>query len=172
MKNRRLIAVGLTFIAGLYFILDFIVPPTMPGLSYQGVVLSTTPATFQAQSPGSAAISYSLEGSPSTRPQIMVPQRDSVGGAQLSATTLREISRGSKVTIRIGPFKIARVTPTEVDTDDGTVLRISTARIWSGKLATKRFSNNPTRLSHRFLTARSTWSRKARELSTDWAVSR
>jgi hypothetical protein len=42
--RKRLLIAGVTFLAGLYFILEFLVPPTIPGTNVTGVVLATTPA--------------------------------------------------------------------------------------------------------------------------------
>lgn len=43
--RKRLPIAAVTFLAGLYFILEFIVPPTIPGTNITGIVVATTPAS-------------------------------------------------------------------------------------------------------------------------------
>ena len=59
MWKRRLIAV-VTFLAGLYYFLEFVVPPTIPWQSVSGRVLEVTPTEIRLQS-GAEVRSVGLE---------------------------------------------------------------------------------------------------------------
>jgi len=59
MWKRRLIAV-VTFLAGLYYFLEFVVPPTIPWQSVSGRVLEVTPTEIRVQS-GAEVRSIGLE---------------------------------------------------------------------------------------------------------------
>ena len=133
MKSPRAVTIGLTFIAGLYFILDFIVPPTLPGASIRGVVTRTTPATFSAQSGNSAPIAYRLVDVDTTPPQILVEQRDVLGLPKLVATPLRQVGLGSVVTIRMGPFEVKHGVPVPanaVRSDQSEVILLGPGQTW------------------------------------------
>src|SRR5579862_3512771 len=90
MKSVRAITIGVTFIAGLYFILDFVVPPTLPIASIQGVVAGTNPASFSVRTGSFQPILYQLSGPESLRPQILVEQRDIFGMPKTVPSPLRQ----------------------------------------------------------------------------------
>ncbi len=130
MKSRRAITVGLTFVAGLYFILDFIVPPTLPGVSVRGVVSTTTPATFSVKSGAFPPIPYEMAGQGALRPQILLAQRDILGAPKLTTATLRQVGVGSIVTVRLGPITIRTVSNGGVTTTEGKRLTLFQGQKW------------------------------------------
>ena len=135
MKSTRAITIGVTFIAGLYFILDFVVPPTLPVASVEGVVTRTTPASFTASSAGSSPTPYRLSGQSAIHTQIMVPERDLVGATKLVSVPLRQVGPGSVVTIHVGPFEVKRVltgSSSGVETTDGTQITLLPGQRWVG----------------------------------------
>lgn len=133
MKSTRAITVGLTFIAGLYFILDFVVPPTMPLASIKGVVASTSPAAFGVQSNGLPTVGYRMAGQGALRPHLFVEQRDVLGNPTPVATLLRQLGVGATVTVRLGPFNAKAVIPGQastVETSDGVRVSLSPGQKW------------------------------------------
>ncbi len=131
MKGRRIITIVVTFIAGLYFLLDFIVPPTMPGVSFQAVVADWKPGSVSVRSGTSAPILYQLISKNNLRPQLLSSQRDTLGKPKLTAILLREAGVGAKVTVRIGPFVAAHIiNPQSVSLADRTQLSLSPGQKW------------------------------------------
>lgn len=132
MKTRT-ITIVLTFLAGLYFILDFVVPPTVPLISAHGVVTGATVASFSVQTGRQPPVAYRLAGPPETRPQIMVSQRDILGNPTLAAIPLRKLGVGSIVTIRIGPIIAKQAIPgtvPTVETMSGQTIALAPGQEW------------------------------------------
>ena len=137
MKSRRAITIGVTFIAGLYFILDFIVPPTLPGASTQGVVLSTSPASFSASSNGQAPIRYEFSQVSAPKPKLFLAQRDILGAPQLAAVPLRQVGVGSIVTIREGPVVVKSAVSGGIESTDGFSLLLAPGQRWMDPASAK-----------------------------------
>jgi hypothetical protein len=130
MKSRRAITIGLTFIAGLYFILDFIVPPTLPGASVQGVVVSITPATFSAATQGQPPITYQFSQPNAKKLKIYFSQRDILGAPKLQEVPLRQVGVGSTVTLREGPFVVQNAPSKDIVGPDGLTLQPGPGQHW------------------------------------------
>jgi len=131
MKSTRAITIGVTFVAGLYFILDFVVPPTLPLDSSQGVVTGTTPATFFAQSGNLSPVQYRFAGPESLRPHVLLSELDIFGKEKLVPVLLRQIGPGAIVTVRIGPFTAKRVGANgDVQTSDGDDVALASSQRW------------------------------------------
>ena len=140
MKSRRAITIGLTFIAGLYFILDFIVPPTLPGESVQGVIFSCDPATFSATTPGLNRVQYDFAPGNSRNLKIYLSQRDILGAPKLQAVPLRQVGLGSIVTLREGPFKVQKLTADGFRTSDGLQLWLHPGQHWIDQASEKEIA--------------------------------
>ncbi|HTQ09805.1 MAG TPA: hypothetical protein VMI31_07015 [Fimbriimonadaceae bacterium] len=131
MKSTRAITVGVTFIAGLYFILDFVVPPTLPVASTQGVVAGTTPASFSARSGALAPATYRFAGPDDLRPHVLLSELDIFGKEKLQPVLLRQIGPGSIVTVRIGPFTAKSIRPDGiVETMEGDTVALAPGQRW------------------------------------------
>ncbi|MDR3688345.1 MAG: hypothetical protein P4L46_03125 [Fimbriimonas sp.] len=124
MKSPRTVTIAVTFVAGLYFILDFVVPPTLPGLSTRGVALTTSPASFTVEVPSNRPATYLVAKDDPLRPQILVAQRDVMGQIKLVPTTLRQIGPGSVVTMRRGPFEVKAVNGPTILTQSGATIQV------------------------------------------------
>jgi len=96
MNVRKRIIAFVTFIAGLYFILEFIVPPSVPLLTVTGVALSKKLPVFQLEtSAGQPAV---VEANESTT--FYVLRRSTSGVFEPKAQKSREIRKGQTVTVR------------------------------------------------------------------------
>lgn len=96
MNARKRIIAFVTFIAGLYFILEFIVPPSVPFLTVTGVALSKKLPVFQLETAsGQTAV---VEANESTT--FYVLRRSTSGVFEPKAQKSREIRKGQTVTVR------------------------------------------------------------------------
>jgi hypothetical protein len=114
-KNRRWLIAGLTFFAGLYFLLEFLAPPTVPGLSPAGVLV------------GRENPSVTLEAGPmlplDSVHQVRVPRIDVHGEVQYVAIPPREVRPGMTVRMAAPGFPADEdVVIAEVDYGRATLL--------------------------------------------------
>ncbi len=112
--RKRLLIAAVTFLAGLYFVLEFLVPPTIPGTNTTGVVLAATPASVTLAS--GARVDISLDHKPFSKRQtssgttetLEYATRDLRAGMRVSflqpdihQETIRSVDYGS-VTLNVG----------------------------------------------------------------------
>ena len=112
--RKRLLIAAVTFLAGLYFILEFLVPPTIPGTNTTGVVLGATPAGVTLTS--GVRVEISAESKPFSKRQTVADTtqtleygaRDLRPGMRVSfhmpeiqQETIRSVDYGS-VTLNVG----------------------------------------------------------------------
>lgn len=116
MRGRRLLIVGLTFLAGLYFILDFFVPPTLPIASQTRVMSSVRMPSLEVEDAVGRRIACPMGRDSS----ILVPTRDVRGAWKPATARLREVGVGSKVTVRTRKVTVARVL-------DSAAMKVETA---------------------------------------------
>lgn len=104
MNRRRLIAV-LTFLAGLYFVLDFIVPPTVPMITREGVVVARSLPALTASNPAGGESEITLDAGA----QILRRGRDTSGKPVQNPIRPRDVRSGDVITVRIATVSVAAV---------------------------------------------------------------
>lgn len=104
MNRRRLIAI-LTFIAGLYFVLDFIVPPTVPVVTREGVVAARSNPVVSVLNPAGGESQIEVRGGI----QLLRRGRDTEGKPVQNQIRPRDVRAGGAVTVRIGTVSIANL---------------------------------------------------------------
>jgi hypothetical protein len=122
VNRRRLIAV-LTFLAGLYFVLDFIVPPTVPMVTREGVVLAVRPAVVTVRD--AAGVESRIEMARGA--QALERARDTHGKPMLRPVRTRNVRAGDTVTLRLGALTVREVLEGEVRTlvgEDGARIAV------------------------------------------------
>ncbi|MEJ5170775.1 MAG: hypothetical protein WHU10_07295, partial [Fimbriimonadales bacterium] len=97
--RRRFIA-ALTFLAGLYFLLEFILPPTVPGRTQRGVFLDQSSTELTLVNPEGQRLQILVE--PGVELSMMV--RDPTGKLQAKAQRTREVSVGETLNVRTRTF--------------------------------------------------------------------
>lgn len=88
-SRKRLLIAAVTFLAGLYFILEFLVPPTIPGTNVTGVVLGSSPARVTVYS--GRVVEISAESKPFSKRQTYANTTESIDYA------LRDLKPGMRV---------------------------------------------------------------------------
>lgn len=115
--RRRFIAI-LTFLAGLYFLLEFVLPPTIPGRTSRGIFLSQVPTVVSLQSEEGRVLQVPI--APGVELSMMV--RDPTGKLQAKPQRTREVSVGETLTVRTRTFVFGGFKDGEVlDLDGGPV---------------------------------------------------
>ncbi len=97
--RRRFIA-ALTFLAGLYFLLEFILPPTVPGSTHRGVFLEQLPTVLALATADGERLE--VEVGPGVELSMMV--RDPTGKLQAKVQRTREVSVGETLSVRTRTF--------------------------------------------------------------------
>lgn len=90
--RKRLLIAAVTFLAGLYFILEFLVPPTIPGTNITGVVLSTSPASVTFVD--GIQVEISAESKPFSKRQTVANTTESLD------YSLRDVQPGMRISFR------------------------------------------------------------------------
>jgi len=104
--RKRLIAI-VTFLAGLYFILEFIVPPTVPLLTITGVALSKRLPEFRLETADGQQAQVQADNSTS----FYVLRRSPAGVFEPKSQKSREIIQGETVTIRTRTITLGGFAP-------------------------------------------------------------
>ncbi|MCX7799872.1 MAG: hypothetical protein N2109_05965 [Fimbriimonadales bacterium] len=97
--RRRFIAI-LTFLAGLYFLLEFVLPPTVPGRTSRGIYLSHDPTVVRLRTGAGDFVDVAVR--PGVELSMMV--RDPTGKLQAKVQRTREVSVGETLTARTRTF--------------------------------------------------------------------
>lgn len=118
MKNRARLIAWVTFIAGLYFVLDFLVPPTVPLVTVRGAVVQVSPERVTVRTPSGARVSTDL--GPGV--ELIVAGRDSVGNRTGQTVLMREIGPDSRLSMRSRTFVASQDGPMD-ESGDPVVLR-------------------------------------------------
>lgn len=126
--RRRFIA-ALTFLAGLYFLLEFILPPTVPGRTRRGVFLEQSPTVVALASPDGDRID--VEVGPSVEFSMVV--RDPTGKLQAKAQRTREVSVGETLNVRTRTFVFGSFRVGSFWDDKGGIVALRPGeRVYSG----------------------------------------
>lgn len=107
MRNPRKLIAALTFLAGLYFILDFVVPPTVPIATKTGVATATRLPSITVATQGGDTWTQVFDESTT----LLLTTRDTKGDLKQVEAKLRELSPGRRLTVRSGTVQIAEVLP-------------------------------------------------------------
>lgn len=100
--RRRFIA-ALTFLAGLYFLLEFTLPPTVPGSTHRGVFLEQSPTVLTLATVDGDRLD--VEAGPGVELSMMV--RDPTGKLQTKVQRTREVSVGETLNVRTRTFNFS-----------------------------------------------------------------
>jgi hypothetical protein len=96
MNARKALVAFMTFIGGLYFILEFVVPPTLPLATTTGIALSKKVPVFTIQTKDGLPMSVPADSSVS----FFIMRRNKAGDFQSTEQKSREIFPGQVATIR------------------------------------------------------------------------
>lgn len=96
MNFRKRLIAFVTFIAGLYFILEFIVPPSVPMLTITGVALTKRLPLFQLETANGQPAE--VQAGPTTA--FYVLRRSTAGVFEPKSQKSREIGKGQTITVR------------------------------------------------------------------------
>lgn len=107
--KKRWIA-GATFLAGLYFLLEFIVPPIVPGMAVQGALLSKHPGQIAFLDGGATRV-LPLDGETRLQKQKV----SSAGTHEPSDVPVRYVAEGDIVDIQRGEEHLAAVRVVRID---------------------------------------------------------
>lgn len=114
MRSRRTLIALLTFLAGLYFVLDYLIPPAIP--IHRGVVASVTAATITLDT----GATYRIENGPGGTPEVTTSQRDTTGALKQVPLLVRKVRVGARINVRRGPFPFGSMaTGARLVTKDG-----------------------------------------------------
>jgi hypothetical protein len=138
MNIKRTLIAAMTFIGGTYFVLDFIVPPTVPVASTKGVYVSGTPATLTVQTAEGATFRSQVTGDLT----ISVNRRDAKGKIMPAPVRLRDVGPGRWVILRTGSFEIAEVL--QAGPDGQPVLKTKDGRTVTLRPGEKLFTQEAT----------------------------
>src|SRR5687768_9328383 len=96
--GKRWIIAAATFLAGLYFVLEFVVPPTLPGATTTGVVLSKTDGRITVRTLAGESRSFPIDSS------LKVLKKRITGEAKKEAAEvlIRDVRDGEYVDIQAG----------------------------------------------------------------------
>lgn len=128
--RRRLIAI-LTFLAGLYFVLDFVVPPTLPGRDVTGIVADWRPGTLTVELPSGETATLPLTSSL----QIFREGRDATGRVRRIAVRPRDARPGRIVDVRVRLLTVRELVaddPPSVRTVDGEIVTLGPGEAFYG----------------------------------------
>ncbi len=126
MNIKRTIVAVVTFVAGLYFILDFVVPRTLPVVSTTGVFVASDPAVVTVVDKNGQTIRREI--TPDVK--ILTDQRDSSGEIKKTEIKARNTRAGAAITLRTAMVEVAQVVPSpsggapSVVTTDGKTIRL------------------------------------------------
>jgi hypothetical protein len=111
---RRWIIAAATFLAGLYFVLEFVVPPTLPGATTTGVVVATREGSLAVTGGRTFPISSELK--------VLKRRITGTGVREAATVPVRQVREGETVSIEAGEARLEDVKITAIDRGSFTLL--------------------------------------------------